>query len=70
MRLSEAREGDFLEDETIQRAFVRSRETIGEATKNLPPEFREERNQDDLHAIAGMSDKLIYGYIGVDYDII
>ncbi len=27
---------DFLEDETLKRAVVRSLEIIGEATKNLP----------------------------------
>ncbi len=30
----------FAADETLQRAFVRSLEVIGEAVKNLPEEFR------------------------------
>lgn len=30
----------FLADETFQRAFVRSLEIIGEATKKVPDEFR------------------------------
>lgn len=61
---------DFLADETIQRAFVRSLEVIGEATKNLPSEFRREHDHVDWRAIAGMRDKLIHGYFGVDYDIV
>ena len=32
----------FSSDETLQRAFVRSLEIIGEATKKLPVEFRAE----------------------------
>lgn len=31
---------DFLKNETLRRAFVRSLEVIGEATKKLPDEFR------------------------------
>jgi uncharacterized protein with HEPN domain len=30
----------FMADETLQRAFVRSLEIIGEATKKVPDEFR------------------------------
>ena len=63
-------EGRVLSDETIRRAFVRSLEVIGEATKNLPPEFREEHDHVDASAIAGMRDKLRHGYFGVDYDIV
>jgi len=33
----------FKQDETLRRAFVRSLEVIGEATKKVPQEFR------DLH---------------------
>lgn len=61
---------EFLKDETIQRAFVRSLEIIGEAKKNLPPAFRTEHVHVDRRAIAGMRDKLIHGYFGVDYDIV
>ena len=60
----------FLGDETLKRAFVRSLEVIGEATKNLPVEFREAQDHVDWRAIAGMRDKLIHGYFGVDYDIV
>jgi uncharacterized protein with HEPN domain len=31
---------DFLGDETLKRAFVRSLEIIGEAAKKLPDDFR------------------------------
>jgi len=36
----------FLEDETAKRAFVRSIEIIGEATKRLPAELQERHPAD------------------------
>lgn len=32
---------DFINDETLKRAFVRSIEVIGEASKKISPEFKE-----------------------------
>lgn len=32
---------DFIKDDVLMRAFVRSLEIIGEATKNVPQEFRD-----------------------------
>ncbi|OFY89148.1 MAG: hypothetical protein A3K10_14010 [Bacteroidetes bacterium RIFCSPLOWO2_12_FULL_31_6] len=34
-------ENNFLEDETLTRAVVRSLEIIGEATKKLPADFKD-----------------------------
>jgi uncharacterized protein with HEPN domain len=61
---------EFLQDETLRRAFVRSLEIIGEATKKLPPEIREKHSHIDWRAMAGMRDRLIHNYFGVDYDIV
>jgi len=61
---------DFLGDETLQRAFVRSLEVIGEAAKKLPAEFRARESRIDWRRVAGMRDRLIHDYFGVDYDII
>ena len=61
---------EFISDETIRRAFVRSIEIIGEATKQLGPEIWEKYTQIEWKAVAGMRDKLIHGYFGVDYDLV
>lgn len=61
---------EFIEDPTLRRAFVRSLEVIGEATKKLPSEWREANAEIDWRAMAGMRDRLIHGYLGVDYEIV
>lgn len=60
----------FSTDETLKRAFVRSIEVIGEATKNLSDDFRARNPGVEWRAMAGMRDQLIHGYFGVDYEIV
>jgi uncharacterized protein with HEPN domain len=60
----------FLHDETLKRAFVRSLEIIGEAVKQLPNDIKERYSHLEWRAMAGMRDRLIHGYFGVDYDIV
>jgi uncharacterized protein with HEPN domain len=61
---------DFLADETLRRAFVRSLEIIGEAAKKVPEGMRQKYPQVEWRLIAGMRDRLIHGYFGVDFDIV
>lgn len=63
-------EQQFIHDATRQRAFSRSLEIIGEAAKNLPTDFTTDQNQIDWKSIAGMRDRLIHHYFGVDYEIV
>ncbi|MGK7930024.1 MAG: DUF86 domain-containing protein [Microcystaceae cyanobacterium] len=60
----------FRENETLKRAFVRSLEIIGEAVKHLPSEFQVNYPKIKWRKIAGMRDKLIHDYFGVDYGIV
>ncbi len=62
--------GAVSEDETLKRAFVRSIEVIGEATKNLSVDLRNRYPDVEWRAMAGMRDQLIHGYFGVDYEIV
>ena len=61
---------DFLKDATLQRAFTRSIEIIGEATKKLPDGLKEKYPGIEWKAMAGMRDKLIHDYMGVDYELV
>jgi uncharacterized protein with HEPN domain len=60
----------FMRDATLKRAFVRSIEIIGEATKQIPDDLRQKYGHLEWRAMAGMRDRLIHGYFGVDYDIV
>jgi len=61
---------EFLGDETLKRAFVRGLEIIGEAAKQIPEEVRQKYGYIDWRAMAGMRDRLIHDYLGVDYDLV
>lgn len=57
-------------DEKTKRDFVRSLEIIGEASKNIPIEFKEKYKDVEWKEMARMRDRLIHHYFGVDYSIV
>lgn len=60
----------FEHSETLKRAFVRSIEIIGEASKKIPVEMRELYPNIQWPEMSAMRDRLVHGYFGVDYDIV
>lgn len=50
----------------IQDAVIRNFEIIGEATKQLSNDFRNQHPPIEWKKISGMRDKLIHDYMGVD----
>ena len=61
---------DLLNNETLKRATVRSLEIIGEATKKIPADFKILWSSIEWKNMAGMRDRLIHDYIGVNYSIV
>jgi uncharacterized protein with HEPN domain len=60
----------LISDGTLQRAFSRSLEILGEAAKQMPAAFRVKHPEVPWKTIAGMRDRLIHGYFAVDYEIV
>ena len=61
---------DFLGDELVQAGVVRELEIIGEAAKQLSQNFKTKHDNIPWKMMAGMRDKLIHDYFGVDMDAV
>lgn len=60
----------FVSSEVMREYGVRKLEIIGEAVKQLSPKLKEAHKDVEWQKIAGMRDKLIHHYMGVDYGIV
>ena len=60
----------FFESPMIQDAVVRNLEVIGEATKQVPDSLRARAPELSWREMAGMRDKLIHDYLGVDLNLV
>jgi uncharacterized protein with HEPN domain len=60
----------FLENSMMRFACIKQMEIIGEATKKIPADFKVKWNTIQWKNMAGMRDRLIHDYIGVNYAIV
>ena len=63
-------EEEFLENRLLKKAMIRCFEVIGEATKKVDFDFRMKYNSIAWREMAGLRDKLIHDYTGVDYNLL
>jgi len=61
---------DFINDKKTIYSVVRGIEIIGEAAKNVPEQIRKKYPDVPWKQMAGMRDKLIHEYFGVDLEIL
>lgn len=61
---------EFVQDDKTSSAVLRKLEIIGEATKKIPADTRKSHSQIPWKEMAGMRDKIIHFYFGVDYEIV
>ena len=60
----------FFQDTMIQDAVIRNLEVIGEAVRNLSPEFKRQHPELPWRSIAALRNVLIHEYFGVDLEIV
>lgn len=61
---------NFLQDTKTQDAVVRNLEVIGEAVRHVSEKLRARHPDVPWRRIAGMRDKLIHEYLGVDRELV
>jgi uncharacterized protein with HEPN domain len=61
---------DFSVNELVQDAVIRNIEIIGEASKKISSDTKQIYYEIPWKEIAGMRDKLIHDYLGVDFEVV
>ena len=57
-------------DKKTSSAIIRKFEVIGEATKNMPNKIKDNYPDFPWKGMAGMRDRLIHAYFGIDYNLV
>jgi uncharacterized protein with HEPN domain len=60
----------FLRDEKTIDAVVRNLEVLGEAARQLPEDFTKRHSFVPWNKIAGLRNRIVHDYFGLDLDII
>jgi len=61
---------DLMQDEVLLFAVARALEVIGEASKQVPASIKDQYPQVPWRSIAGMRDKIIHQYFGIDAEVL
>lgn len=61
---------DLCQDDRTASAVIRKFEIIGEAARHIPPHLRQAYPDIPWKEMAGMRDRLIHGYFGIDYELV
>ncbi len=61
---------EFWEDIKTQDAVLRNIEIVGEAVKNISADFKLRHENIEWKKIAGMRDRVIHFYFGVNWDVV
>lgn len=62
--------GQFLQDSRTQDAVIRNLQVIGEAVKRLSRQLKEQYASLPWREMAGMRDRIVHDYFGINYDIV
>jgi len=60
----------FRDDDKTSSAVIRKFEVMGEASKNVPDRLKEQYPSIPWKEMAGMRDRLIHFYFGIDYGLV
>ena len=60
----------FAMDDKTVFAVIRALEIVGEAAKRIPDSFRDQYPEIPWRSMAGMRDKSVYGYSGINLKVV